>query len=191
MYRIKVNEDHRDLHLPIRRQRQSGIRDSLRSDAGLETTERLRNDWTRSSHFIESEVALSERVLTSSGSINLNQWQTVAVSFDASDPSVAPVFSINGVAYAGSVTTAAVGAAISDAPFELHVGNHAMGPVRTFNGMIDELRVSANTRTAAQIAAEFRAAATLTDRVPAPDNSSRQPPESLLVMFTASPLIDS
>ena len=45
----------------------------LRSNASLEATERMRNDWMRSSHFIESEVALSERVLTNSGSINLNQ----------------------------------------------------------------------------------------------------------------------
>lgn len=45
----------------------------LRSNASLEATERLRNDWSRSSHFIESEVALSERVLTSADSINLSQ----------------------------------------------------------------------------------------------------------------------
>ena len=45
----------------------------LRSNASLEATERLRSDWSRTSHFIESEVALSERVLTSPESINLNQ----------------------------------------------------------------------------------------------------------------------
>ena len=45
----------------------------LQSNARLESLERLRNDWNRASHFIESEVALSERVLTSSGSVNLDQ----------------------------------------------------------------------------------------------------------------------
>lgn len=45
----------------------------LRSNARLESLERLRNDWNRTSHFIESEVALSERVLTSPGSVNLDQ----------------------------------------------------------------------------------------------------------------------
>lgn len=45
----------------------------LRSNASLEATERLRSDWSRTSHFIESEVALSERVLTSAESVNLNQ----------------------------------------------------------------------------------------------------------------------
>ncbi|MHA3961041.1 prepilin-type N-terminal cleavage/methylation domain-containing protein [Synechococcus sp. LTW-G] len=45
----------------------------LQSNARLESLERLRNDWNRASHFIESEVALSERVLTSPGSVNLDQ----------------------------------------------------------------------------------------------------------------------
>ena len=45
----------------------------LQSNARLESLERLRNDWNRASHFIESEVALSERVLTSAGSVNLDQ----------------------------------------------------------------------------------------------------------------------
>ena len=45
----------------------------LQSNARLESLERLRNDWNRASHFIESEVALSERVLTSSESVNLDQ----------------------------------------------------------------------------------------------------------------------
>ena len=45
----------------------------LRSSASLEGTERLRSDWSRTSHFIESEVALSERVLTNPESINLSQ----------------------------------------------------------------------------------------------------------------------
>lgn len=45
----------------------------LRSNASLEATERLRGDWSRASHFIESEVALSERVLTNPQSVNLNQ----------------------------------------------------------------------------------------------------------------------
>ena len=46
---------------------------NLRSSASLEATQRLRGDWNRTSHFIESEVALSERVITSSTSLNLEQ----------------------------------------------------------------------------------------------------------------------
>lgn len=48
----------------------------MRSSSSLETTQRLREDWNRTSHFIESEVALSERVLTQASLINLNQCTT-------------------------------------------------------------------------------------------------------------------
>ena len=46
---------------------------NLRSSASLEATQRLRDDWNRTSHFIESEVALSERVITNSTGLNLTQ----------------------------------------------------------------------------------------------------------------------
>ena len=46
---------------------------NLRSSASLEATQRLRGDWNRTSHFIESEVALSERVITSPTGLNLEQ----------------------------------------------------------------------------------------------------------------------
>jgi hypothetical protein len=45
----------------------------LRTNERLEATERLRADWSRTSHFIESEVALSERVLTDPTSLALDQ----------------------------------------------------------------------------------------------------------------------
>ena len=44
---------------------------SLRSGAGLENIQRLRTDWDRTSHFIESEVAMSERVVTDPSKLNL------------------------------------------------------------------------------------------------------------------------
>ena len=37
----------------------------LKTNENLDTAIRQREDWSRTSHFIESEVALSERVLTS------------------------------------------------------------------------------------------------------------------------------
>lgn len=46
---------------------------NTRSGAGLEATQRLRTDWSRVSHFIESEVALSERVITNASLLNLAQ----------------------------------------------------------------------------------------------------------------------
>jgi hypothetical protein len=45
----------------------------MRSGAALEATQRLRTDWSRVSHFIESEVALSERVITDASLLNLAQ----------------------------------------------------------------------------------------------------------------------
>lgn len=44
---------------------------NMRSGAALEATQRLRTDWSRVSHFIESEVALSERVITNASLLNL------------------------------------------------------------------------------------------------------------------------
>ena len=46
---------------------------NMRSGAALEATQRLRTDWSRVSHFIESEVALSERVITNASLLNLAQ----------------------------------------------------------------------------------------------------------------------
>src|SRR3546814_9250351 len=46
----------------------------------------------------------------------------------------------------------------------------------------------ARTRTSAAEPVNIPAPDTLTDRTPAPDRSSRQPPLSLFVTFTASPL---
>ena len=43
----------------------------IRASEAFETKERLRQDWSRTSHFIESEVALSERVITDSANVSL------------------------------------------------------------------------------------------------------------------------
>lgn len=45
----------------------------MRSSARLEGTQRMRQDWSRVTHFIESEVALSERVISDPARINLEQ----------------------------------------------------------------------------------------------------------------------
>ena len=45
----------------------------MRASASMEAVERTKQDWGRVSHFIEAEVALSERVITNSTNINLNQ----------------------------------------------------------------------------------------------------------------------
>jgi len=49
---------------------------STRSGATLEATQRVRSEWSRTSHFIESEVALSERVITDPTLLNLDRCNT-------------------------------------------------------------------------------------------------------------------
>ena len=51
----------------------SAVTYHMRASASMEAVERTKQDWGRVSHFIESEVALSERVITNSSNINLNQ----------------------------------------------------------------------------------------------------------------------
>ena len=49
---------------------------NMKSGARLEATQRIRTNWSRTSHFIESEVALSERVITNAALLNLGQCTT-------------------------------------------------------------------------------------------------------------------
>lgn len=59
----------------------SAVSYHMRASASLEAVERTKQDWGRVSHFIEAEVALSERLITNPGNINLNQCnQTIQSS---------------------------------------------------------------------------------------------------------------
>ena len=60
-------------------------------------------------------------------------------------------------------------------------------------GRRPELTVNASdfTCVSAELPVKITLAATDTERTPAPDNSSRHPPLPLLVIATASPLIDN
>jgi prepilin-type N-terminal cleavage/methylation domain-containing protein len=51
----------------------SAVTYHMRASSSMEAVERTKQDWGRVSHFIEAEVALSERVITNSSNINLNQ----------------------------------------------------------------------------------------------------------------------
>ena len=54
----------------------------MRASSSMEAVERTKQDWGRVSHFIEAEVALSERVITNSSNINLNQCNQTIQSGD-------------------------------------------------------------------------------------------------------------
>ena len=53
---------------------------NTKSSAVLEASQRVRSDWSRTSHFIESEAALSERVINDSSLLNLGQCNTTITS---------------------------------------------------------------------------------------------------------------
>ena len=63
------------------------------------------------------------------------------------------------------------------------------GDVSFTDGLADN--ASARTCASAALPVKIPLAATETERTPAPDNSSRQPPLPLLVMATASPFTDN
>ena len=59
----------------------SAVTYHMRASASMEAVERTKQDWGRVSHFIESEVALSERVIINSSNVNLDQCnQTIQSS---------------------------------------------------------------------------------------------------------------
>ena len=88
-------------------------------------------------------------------SISLNTWQHISVTYDSSDPGNEPTFYINGNEVGKSRDgTLPTGTALSDAGLDLHVGNHAMDTVRTFDGSIDDVRLSSEVRSADWIRAQ-------------------------------------
>ena len=92
---------------------------------------------------------------SATGSIQLDTWQHVSVTYDSSDPGNVPTFYINGIEVGKSIDgTTPTGTALSDAGLDLHVGNHAMDTVRTFAGSIDDVRLSSEVRSADWIRAQ-------------------------------------
>ncbi|MGA7178783.1 MAG: DUF2341 domain-containing protein [Thiobacillaceae bacterium] len=92
---------------------------------------------------------------SANGSISLNTWQQVTVTYNSSSAGNVPIFYINGVQVGTNVNSSPVGAAVSDAALDLHVGNFSLGTIRTFAGAIDEVSVSGTVRSADWIHAEY------------------------------------
>lgn len=89
------------------------------------------------------------------GSVALGAWYHVAVVYDAS-LLAAPTVYLNGAPLAMTLLGTRAGTAGSDASTDIHIGNHAVTPDRTFLGAIDEFRAYTAARTAAQVQAEWR-----------------------------------
>jgi hypothetical protein len=91
---------------------------------------------------------------TPDGSITLNGWNHVAVTYThgaANDP----IIYINGVSQAITEFSTPAGAAQTDAARTMTLGNLASGTSRTFDGIIDEVRATKSARSADWIATEY------------------------------------
>lgn len=89
-------------------------------------------------------------------SIALGAWSHVAVVYDASSANNQPVMYVNGVAQAFTVIGTPSGARASDAPNALGIGDQVATKQRSFDGVLDEIRLARGSRNAAWINAEYR-----------------------------------
>ena len=92
---------------------------------------------------------------TPAGSVTLNGWNHVAVTYThgvGNDP----VIYINGVSQGITEFSTPVGAAQSDAARTMTLGNLAGAQSRTFDGIIDEVRVAKTIRSPEWILTEYR-----------------------------------
>lgn len=92
---------------------------------------------------------------TSTGTVALNTWQHVVITFDASSASNDPRFFINGVEQTVTQLQAPSGSARSDAALDLKIGNRSTTSTRTFDGLIDEVRISDGLTNSDEVAAQY------------------------------------
>ncbi len=117
------------------------------------------NGWTLStggaagSYRIEFEVDYDGTNLKrSSGnnSITPNAWQHIVFTWDGSSSASGAKIYINGVEASYGTTQNAIGSRVSDAVQSLKIGN-SLATTRTFDGIIDELRIYNRVLTASEI----------------------------------------
>ncbi len=87
------------------------------------------------------------------GTVSLNTWVHVAVVYDASSVTNDAEIYLDGVKQSSLVEITPTGAIASDAGIALRMGNYAQGASRTFDGIIDNVRIYGRMLDAAEIAA--------------------------------------
>ena len=92
---------------------------------------------------------------TAAGTLSLNTWQQVVVVYDNTLLTNVPKVYINGVEVSVTTSVTPVGIADSDAAQDLFIGNRSGATNRTFDGNIDEVRLSTNMLTRDQIVADY------------------------------------
>ena len=88
---------------------------------------------------------------TPAGAISLDTWHHVAVVFDSSDAANDPAIYIDGVAQTINELDAPSGTPDPDDAYDLHLGNHAQSTVRTFDGLLDDIRLFDRMLSATEI----------------------------------------
>ncbi len=89
-------------------------------------------------------------------SIALNTWAHVAIVDDGSSANNQPLMYVNGVAQALTVLNQPAGTRASDAAINLGIGDQVATTQRSFDGVLDELRLERVARTPDWIRAEYR-----------------------------------
>jgi len=82
--------------------------------------------------------------------IGLGGWHLVAVTYDSSNGNAEPMFYVDGVRVGSShylLTSDPTNNPEDDGPQTLLFGNASGGTTRTFDGLIDEVRVSTTIRS--------------------------------------------
>ncbi len=84
-----------------------------------------------------------------------NAWNHVALQFDRDNAANTPTAVINGVEVAATNDDVVAGSYVSDASSSLYLGNNDVGS-RTFDGALDEMRLSSSLRSTAWFATQYR-----------------------------------
>lgn len=93
---------------------------------------------------------------TALGTISLNSWQHVAVVYDHSSAASTPQFYIDGELVTTITMNSPSGTPLGDDGIDLVIGNYSAAATRTFEGRIDEVRISRGVVSADQLAADYR-----------------------------------
>jgi C4-type Zn-finger protein len=92
---------------------------------------------------------------TPQDSISLDQWQHVVVTYNEDSTSNNPIIYINGVSQTLQWDDLPQGTVSPDSDQSLHIGNFAGATTRTFDGIIDEVRLSTSIQSAGWILTEY------------------------------------
>ncbi|MDD1670894.1 MAG: DUF2341 domain-containing protein, partial [Methanomicrobiales archaeon] len=88
-------------------------------------------------------------------SIELNKWQYVVVTYDETSLTNDPLLFINGSSKAVTETKNPTGSVSLDDAQVMRIGNYGGGTSRSFDGIIDEIRISHVIRSAGWIQTEY------------------------------------